>query len=319
MNRSSLRRRARSWGRRQLYSLFSSIGTLFSHKLATLMTVLVLGIAMALPLGLFVGVENLRAVDLKQGDWGSITVFLSPEAGSDGAQALAAEAEAKGGASVRLISPQQGMEEFTLASGFGQAAEFFEENPLPWVAVLSPADRNDLEIDAWVAGWEAWLAGREGIDLVQIDHKWVQRLSGILALGNAMITVLTVLFSLAVIVVVANTIRLDVASRAEEIEVMSMVGASNDFIRQPFLYSGFWYGLLGALLALGLLGAALLYLQGPLERLLAAYGNQYSLQGLGARRVTSVLLLGGLLGLSGAWLAVQRHLRLLAHGHGIGR
>lgn len=319
MSRSSLSRRARSWGRRQLYSLFSSIGTLVSHKLATLMTVLVLGIAMALPLGLFVAVENLRAVDLRQGDWGSITVFLTAEAGEAGGEALAAAAASKGGASLRLISPEEGMEEFTLASGFGQAAEFFAENPLPWVAVLSPAAGGDLQIDAWVSDWEAWLAGREGIDLVQIDHKWVQRLAGFLALGNAMITVLTVLFSLAVVVVVANTIRLDVANRAEEIEVMSMVGASNDFIRQPFLYSGFWYGLLGAVLALVLLSAAMIYLQGPLERLLEAYGNQYSLQGLGMRRGGVVLLLGALLGFAGAWLAVQRHLRLLAHGRRIGR
>lgn len=315
MTRPTLRRKARAWGRRQLYSLFSSIGTLLGHKLSTLMTVLVLGIAMALPLGLYVAVQNLRVVDLKQGDWGSITVFVTLEAGESGADSLRQQAESRGGAAVRLISPQQGMIEFSASSGFSEAAALFDENPLPWVVVLSPADQDSLEIDRWVADWESWLAGREGIDFVQIDHKWVQRLSGLLALGNAMITVLAVLFSLAVIVVVSNTIRLDVAARAEEIEVMSMVGASNDFIRQPFLYSGFWYGILGAVLALLLMNGALLYLQGPLERLLDAYGNQYSLQGLGARLALVVVLLGGLLGFSGAWVAVQRHLRLLAHGN----
>lgn len=314
-----MRRRARSWGRRQLYSLFSSIGTLLSHKLATLMTVLVLGIAMALPLGLFVAVDNLRAIDLDDNQWGSITVFLKGDAGQAGADALAAGVESRGGATVRLISPDEGMSEFADTSGFSQAGEFFEENPLPWVAVLSPGPDQGREIDDWVSGWEGWLNSRDDIDLVQIDHKWVQRLAGFLALGDALITVLTVLFSLAVVVVVANTIRLDVASRSEEIEVMSMVGASDDFIRQPFLYSGFWYGLFGALLALGLLYASLMYLQPPLERLLDAYGNRYSLGGLGLRRGTIVLALGGLLGFSGAWLAVQRHLRLLAHGLGIGR
>lgn len=315
MNRPSFKRRARSWGRRQLYSLFSSIGTLFSHKLATLMTVLVLGIAMALPLGLFVAVDNLGAVDFRQSEWGSITVFLTPEAGDEGARALADAVAARGGAEVRLVSPQEGLQEFTATSGFSQATEFFDENPLPWVAVLSQPAGQAAELDAWVADWQGWLESRDGIDLVQIDHKWMQRLAGLLALGNAMLTVLTVMFSLAVIVVVANTIRLDVASRAEEIEVMSMVGANNSFIRQPFLYSGFWYGLMGAALALLLLVAALFYLQGPLERLLDAYGNQYSLQGLGLRRGAIVLGLGGLLGFAGAWISVQRHLRLLAHGH----
>lgn len=319
MSRTTLRRRARSWGRRQLYSLFSSIGTLLGHKLSTLMTVLVLGIAMALPLGLFVAVDNLRGIDFDQDQWGSITVFLRSGAGPEGAEALELAAETRGGVSVRLVSPEEGMTEFAETSGFSQAGEFFEENPLPWVAVLSPAADVSREIDEWVADWEDWLEGREDIDLVQIDHKWVQRLAGFLALGDALITVLTVLFSLAVVVVVANTIRLDVANRAEEIEVMSMVGASDDFIRQPFLYSGFWYGLLGALLALLFLYGALFYLQGPLERLLDAYGNRYMLAGPGVQRGALVLVLGGFLGLAGAWLAVQRHLRRLAHGQGIGR
>jgi len=319
VSRRNFKRRVRSWGRRQLYSLFSSIGTLLSHRLATLMTVLVLGIAMALPLGLYVVVENLGAVDLKQGEWGSITVFFRADAGEKSATALLRAVESEGGASVRLISPQEGMEEFSETSGFSQASDLFEENPLPWVAVLSPEGNDALQVDRWVLGWQSWLEGREGIDFVEIDHKWMQRLAGLLALGKAMITVLTVLFSLAVIVVVANTIRLDVANRAEEIEVMSMVGANNGFIRQPFLYSGFWYGLLGAVLALVLLYSSIWYLQGPLERLLDAYGNQYSLRNLDALRNLMILLLGGLLGLSGAWISVHRHLKLLTHGHGVGR
>ncbi len=317
MSRSSLKRRLRSWGRRQLYSLFSSIGTLLGNKLASLMTVLVLGIAMALPLGLYIAVENLRAIDLNESDWASVTVFLGADRDAAGALAFKAAVEGEGGAAVELISPDEGMKEFTASSGFSQAAGLFDENPLPWVAVLSPAGEEVPQVDAWVVHWQAWLEAREEVELVQIDHKWVQRLAGFLALGEATIAVLTVLFSLAVIVVVANTIRLDVASRAEEIEIMSMVGATNSFIRQPFLYSGFWYGVLGALLALILLLGALAYLQGPLERLLDAYGNQFRLQPVGARRSVVVLLIGGLLGLSGAWLSVQRHLRRLAHGRGI--
>lgn len=319
MSRISLKRRLRSWGRRQLYSLFSSMGTLLSHKLSTAMTVLVLGIAMALPLGLYVLVLNLEAVDINQGEWGSITVFFEEESGEAAASALADDVKSEGGAAVRLISPAEGMAEFSASSGFSQAATLFDENPLPWVAILSPQKNETLEIDQWVGIWQDWLAGREGIASVEIDHKWVQRLAGLLALGDALITVLTVLFSLAVIVVVANTIRLDVANRAEEIEVMSLVGANNSFIRQPFLYSGFWYGLLGAFLSLLLLFGAIWYLQPALERLLDAYGNQYTLRSLGARGNLVVLLLGSLLGLTGAWLSVHRHLRLLAAGHGVGR
>jgi cell division transport system permease protein len=126
-----------------------------------------------------------------------------------------------------------------------------------------------------------------------------------------------VLFSLAVIVVVANTIRLDVASRSHEIEVLHLVGAGRGFIRQPFLYLGFWYGLLGALLALLLLGACMMYLAAPMARLLDAYGNQFDPSGLSPMAIPLVLACGALLGLLGAWLAVTRYLhrfRLPEHG-----
>jgi cell division transport system permease protein len=309
MSQTTIKRRLRSWGRRQLYSLFSSIGTLISHKLATLMTLLVLGIAMALPLGLFVAVNNLNSIDLKQSEWGSVTVFFESSVTEEQAQELVLAAE-ENNAVVRLVSPQEGMAEFSASSGFSSAADLFEKNPLPWVAVLTPAAEDERPLDEWVSEWQSWLELRDG---------WMQRLAGLLALGRALMTVLTVLFSLAVVVVVANTIRLDVANRADEIEVMSMVGANNGFIRQPFLYSGFWYGMLGALLALILLYSALIYLQTPLENLLDAYGNQYSLEGLGVYRSFLVLLAGGFLGFAGAWLSVQRYLRLLARGRSIGR
>lgn len=318
MSKRPMRRRLRAWARRQLYSLFSSIGTLFSHKTATLMTLLVLGIAMALPLGLFIVVENLRSIDLKQNEWGSITVFLESGATQEDARQLGQLVEDRG-AVIRLVSPDEGLAEFSESSGFGSAAELFDENPLPWVAVLTPIMEEDQSLEIWMNDWQSWLEQRDGVDLVQVDHKWMQRLSGLLEMGRALMSVLTVLFSLAVVVVVSNTIRLDVASRAEEIEVMSMVGANNGFIRQPFLYSGFWYGMLGALLALALLSGALIYLQAPLERLLDAYGNQFALAGLGLQRGALVLLAGGFLGLMGAWVSVQRHLRLMAGGRNIGR
>jgi len=164
-------------------------------------------------------------------------------------------------------------------------------------------------MEAALSSLSGWLAGQEAVDSVQADFKWLQRLAGLLALGDAFVTVLAMLFSLAVVVVVANTIRLDVANRAHEIEVLHLVGASNGFVRQPFLYLGFWYGLLGALLALILLSLCMVYLAHPLERLLAAYGNAFEASGLGLRGGLMVLLSGGLLGLLGAGVSVQRYLR----------
>jgi cell division transport system permease protein len=306
---SAARRRLRSWGRRQLYSCFSSLGALVSHRLGTLMTSLVLGIAMLLPLGLYVTVENLRALDLQHEDWGTITVFLQASAGEPQALELAARIRQEHGAAVDLVTPDQGLQEFQQASGFGQAMDLFEENPLPWVLLVTPLQSEAQDVEASVSALSGWLAGQEAVDSVQADFKWLQRLAGLLALGDAFVTVLAALFALAVVVVVANTIRLDVANRAHEIEVLHLVGASNGFVRQPFLYLGLWYGLLGALLALILLSLCMAYLAQPLERLLEAYGNAFEVSGLAGGGGLLVLLGGGLLGLLGAWVSVQRYLR----------
>jgi cell division transport system permease protein len=273
------------------------------------MTVFVLGIAMALPLGLYVTVKNLRALDLQQDQWGTITVFLRGDAGEDQAMSLAGMINQGLNASAEAISPDQGMEQFREASGFGQALDMFEDNPLPWVLLVMPKPAEGEELGEAVAVLDVWLQKRPEVDLVQVDFKWLQRLAGLLELGDALVSVLTIMFSVAVVVVVANTIRLDVANRADEIQVLSLVGAGNNFIRQPFLYTGFWYGSLGAVLALLLFNLCLYYLRQPLERLLDAYGNSFTVQNLGGTGIILVVAAGGLLGFFGAWVSVQRHLR----------
>ena len=318
MNLRLARRKLRAWGRRQLYSLFSSLGTLLGHRLGTLMTVMVLGIAMLLPMGLYLSVNNLRSLDLTQDQWGAITVFMQPGIDEPQVLDLSAALQTRFAATTQTVSPTEGMQEFREASGFGQALNVFEESPLPWVLLVSPAAGSQDEVDTAALELAAWLEGQEQVDFVQVDYKWLQRLSGILALGNAIVTVLGLLFSLAVVVVVSNTIRLDVANRAEEIQVLSLVGAGNNFIRQPFLYAGFWYGLLGALLALILLQLSMFYLQQPLERLVDAYGNRFTVRGLGLVEILGLVLAGGLLGFFGAWISVQRYLRQLRLGGRLG-
>ncbi len=309
MSLRSVRRTIRAWGRQQLYSFFSSLGTLVSHRLASLVTALVLGIAMMLPLGLFVTVANLHAVDLQQEDWGTLTVFLEPGVGDEQALELARRIEQEQGAVVIAVSPDQGLQEFQQASGFGQALELFEENPLPWVLQVRQPGDDATSLEDRISALSAWIGERQGVAAIEVDFKWLQRLSSLLALGDAFVKLLSVLFSLAVIVVVANTIRLDVANRASEIEVLHLVGASGGFIRQPFMYLGFWYGLLGAMLALVLMSLCLAYLEYPLARLTDAYGNAFELRGLDLRGGLLVLAAGSLLGLLGAWMSVQRYLR----------
>jgi cell division transport system permease protein len=313
----SVRQRFRAVLRRHSYSFFSSLGALLSHRVGTLMTLLVLGIALLLPLGLHLTLVNLDRLDLREEQWGALTVFLADGVGEGPARGLAEELEAlETVAAVELVSPDQGLEEFRAASGFG-SLDLLESNPLPWVLSVSPAVGEGLE--ERVEALSDALQGRDIVAQVDYDRKWLERLGRLLDLGRAAVAVLALLFSVAVVVVVSNTIRLDVAARADEIEILALVGAWPSFIRQPFLYSGFWYGLLGGVMAMILVNLGLEYLDRPLARFLASYGQTAPLVGLGLWETLGLLLVGGALGFAGAWIAVRRHLRQLRVGGRLGR
>jgi cell division transport system permease protein len=319
---ADVRRRLRSWSRRHSYSFFSSLGALLKHKIGTLMTVLVLGIAILLPLGLYISLNNLDRLDLHQEDWGAITVFVNPGTPESTINQLSENLRVREDVNaVEQVSPEQGMAEFRENSGFGQSLEMLEDNPLPWVLMVSPVvdGSEGVSLESHLEGLMSFLQGSKAVQSVQYDHKWLQRLGRMLELGRSAVSVLVVLFGLAVVVVVANTIRLDVAARSEEIEILALVGAGKSFIRQPFLYSGFWYGLMGGALAAVLMWICLFYLDAPLARLLDAYGHGIHLQGLGGRGMLMLLAFSGLLGMAGAWISVQRYLKMLVVGGTLGR
>lgn len=317
---SQIRRKNRAWLRRHSYSFFSSLGVLLKHKIGTLMTVLVLGIAMFLPLGLYMTLTNLEGMNLRQDEWSAITVFFKSGTTQKEVNRVAAELDGRlNTEAVVIISPAEGMAEFRDASGFGESLDMLEENPLPWVMQVSPQRGPTEEVEANVGELVGYLQSVDSIEVTQFDYKWLQRLGRMMELGQAAVTVLMILFGLAVVVVVANTIRLDVASHAEEIEILALVGAGNAFVRQPFLYTGLWYGLMGGLLAVLLLSLTMLYLAGPLGLLLETYGTVFSLRGLGVNNSLWVLLGGCFLGWLGAWVSVQRYLRQLKVGGRLGR
>ena len=317
---SQLRRKNRAWLRRHSYSFFSSLGVLLHHRIGTLMTVLVLGIAMFLPLGLYVTLTNLEGMNLRQDEWSAVTVFFKPGTTGDEVKRVADELESRlQPESVVIISPLQGMADFREASGFGESLDMLEENPLPWVMQVSPQPGSTEQIEERVKSLTGFLQTLDSVEVSQFDYKWLQRLGRMMELGEAAVLVLMLLFGLAIIVVVANTIRLDVASHAEEIEILALVGAGNAFVRQPFLYTGLWYGLMGGLTAVILLALAILYLGRPLGLLLETYGTVFSLQGLGGYKTLWVLMGGGFLGWLGAWISVQRYLKRLKVGGRLGR
>ena len=271
------------------------------------MTVAVIAIALALPAGLYLLTRNLNALSKSWDQTTAISLFLTMDTDVGQARALAARLEARPGlGQISLISPDEALGELGNHDGFGAAIAQLEENPLPVVLELRPPP------NAWAPESVERLAGEIAalpqVDFARLDTQWVRRFQAIVGLAQRGVMLLGGTLALAVLLVVGNTIRLEIENRHGEIEIMELVGATPTYIRRPFLYTGCWYGLLGGIGAWVLITFALILIQQPVSRLAALYHTQFPLSGLGLD--TSLAMLGGglCLGLLGSWVSVGRHL-----------
>jgi cell division transport system permease protein len=302
------RGRVNAYFTHHLWVLVSSLGVLWRTPFATFMTAAVIGIALALPAGLHVLLANVQQLSTGWEGTAQMSLFLKQGVPEARIQALADKLRGWDGvAEVRYISREQALAEFRELSGFGGALDSLDDNPLPAVLVLRPtsaaAEPAQMEL----------LLGRvkelDAVDLAQLDMEWVRRLAGIIEVGKRGVLLLASLLAMAILLVVGNTIRLTILNRREEIVVTKLIGATNAFIRRPFLYTGLWYGLMGAVLAWVLVATLLGLLSDPVSRLSFLYNSRFSLGGLDLETVGILLGSGIVLGLAGSWLAVGRHLQ----------
>lgn len=295
------------WLMRHLQSLLFAAGRLARAPLATAFTVLVIAIALTLPTALGLAIVSVRAAT---GDFANaidVSVYFRKDVPIEKARQLATSLRQRSGiASVELIGADDALAAFREQSGFGAALDVIGTNPLPHALNIRPtadattADRMEA-LRSYLTAWPE-------VELVQVDSEWVRRLNAILDLLRGIVTGAAVLLGVGVLAIIGNTVRLEIHNRRAEIEVTKLVGGSNAFVRRPFLYTGLFYGLAGAVLAalLVLLGLALL--NGPVVRLAESYGSSFRLLTPSLRDTALLLLAGGLLGLVGAWLAAARHL-----------
>lgn len=316
-SRPSLSVRLHAWHEQHLYGLFSSLGRMSARPWATLFTVLLLGLAIALPLLLYVVLENARNLSGGMREAREIVVFLKPAVAAPGSEALAKELRARPDiAEVTIRTPEQGLDEFRQLSGFSDALAVLQENPLPSVLVVTPklaaANNTPQAVGNKAADLEIVdsIKADARVDLVQYDAQWRQRLSALLDFGQRAMWALAIVLGLATLLVIVETVRGDIRNHAEEIAVMQLIGADNSFVRRPFLYSGAWYGLLGGLIAVAIVGATELALAAPVARLLASYDNRYAISGLALTAMLLTIAASAALGWIGAWLASSRQLRL---------
>ncbi len=285
----------------------NSLGRLYRAPLASLMTAAVIGIALALPAGLYLLTSNLQRLSTQWDGGASLSLFLHFDVTISQAEVLAEKLRSWTEIEeLQLITPREALSEFRELSGFGSTLDALDENPLPAVLAVKPAP-SAADADS-AADLLKRLQELPEVELAQLDLQWVKRFNAIVDIVRRSIWVMATLLGLAVLLTTGNTIRLEIQNRREEIEITKLIGGTGSFIRRPFLYSGLWYGLSGALLAAALVELAFLQLNGPVRQLAGLYQSGFSLRTLSPTESLSLLLAGVLLGLLGAWLAVGRHL-----------
>jgi cell division transport system permease protein len=296
-----------SYGVRHAQAFLGALGRLARSPLASILTLLVVAVALALPMSLKVLVTNARVAtgDLK--DAIDLSVYLKTDVPLAKAQQLAANGRQRPDvADVTLIPADQALEEFRAYSGFGAALEVLQQNPLPHVLHVHPTA--DASSPASVENLKRYFIAWPEVELVQVDTEWVMRFNAILDVLRHVLSIAAVLLGVGVVAVVGNTIRLEILNRRAEIEVTKLVGGSNRFVRRPFLYTGLLYGLGGALLAWGIISLTVALLSRPVETLAQLYGSRFVLEGLNTDDTMLLLGLGAVLGLVGAWISATRHL-----------
>ena len=301
------RNRVAVWREHHAWCLRASMQRLAARPLGTFLTVLVMGFALALPLAFWLVLGNAQQLAGTLGRTQAINVFMQAGAKPDAAKALAGKLHDRDDVDqVTVKTPDEGMHELSSMQGFAKALETLDYNPLPYVLVVRPREHASADaVEALVKG----LRALPDVDQVQDDGAWRQRLDALVGVGRRVVIALALLLALAAVLVVGNSVRLDIQSRADELGVLRLVGASAAFVRRPYLYAGFWYGLASGVVASLLVLLMEGVLAGPVDNLIASYGGRLHVEGLAGWQLALAPLLAAVLGWLGARLVSARRLR----------
>ena len=292
-----------AWLRQHREALARAMGKLLAQRSASLLNALVIGVALSLPAGGYALLANLQQVAQRFTLEPQLSVFLKPEA---------KRAELEGRlrtdvrvAQLRFVSRDDALRELRQSEGLAEVVAALERNPLPDAFVLRARDGSAAALEALAADVRAM----SGIAQVQVDSAWAQRLGALARIGRLALAVLALLLATGLVAVTFNTIRLQILTQREEIEVSQLLGATDAFIRRPFFYLGLLQGLAGGALGLAILWAGIALLNQGVRDLAQAYGSSFQLSYLSGPEAIAVLGLSAFLGWAGALLSVSKYLR----------
>ena len=302
-------RRFTIWWNQQKQAIDFSLKRLWFNPISAWITLIAIALALSLPTSMHVLVKNLQSLTHNNQSVPTISLFLKPKVTEQQANDLAELVKSQPEVlTTTVVTRDQALQDFKKISGLADTLKTLGDNPLPNIVIITPK-LNDLgETDADLDGFSKRLKTYKEVEDVQIDVEWIQRLRAILQIAERIVAVVAALLGVTVLLVVGNTIRLDIENRKDEIRVTRLIGATNNYIRRPFLYGGLWLGLFGGVLSLLVVNIALLFLVEPVNKLSMLYGNTFSIGGIDLTTTLEVLVISSLLGLIGAWLAVNRYL-----------
>ncbi|MCQ8850647.1 cell division protein FtsX [Alteromonas sp. 76-1] len=286
----------------------SSLGELWRQPAASLMTIGVLGLSITLPSTLYIMVKNTEKITAGWEQASEISLFLKPDISAASSQQLVARLNTwEEIDSVVFIPADDALKEFQHLSGLGDAIAYLQSNPLPDVVLVTPIDKHATPNAAKTLLDK--LKQQREVDIGKLDIEWLERLYAVIAIASDLVTFIGILLFFAVVLIIGNTIRLNILNKHDEIVVMKLVGATDAFIHRPFLYTGFWYGLLGGLMAWFAVIIILWWMDSSIETFAAMYQKDFNITGLTGTALLTMLGLSITLGLLGSLISVQRHVR----------
>ncbi len=290
------------------HAFFSSLGRLVATPFSSIMTIAVLALSISLASGFYIMVINVQQLTANLESSNQISLFLKDSAGNADAADLADKIRQNPGVqNVNIISREQALAEFKTYSGFGAAIDALEKNPLPIVLQVLP--KNTLQDKQALENLFRDFESLNDVDYAQFDMEWVERLQSIVEVARYGMALFSLMIGLGVLFIIGNTIRLELQNRKDEVMIAKLVGATNAFIRRPFLYTGFWIGFISGVSAWFIVAILMLILRQPVEKLSGLYEGDLHLIFLSFTETLALLGISSLLGVLSSWaiLLVQLH------------
>ncbi|WP_314816240.1 permease-like cell division protein FtsX [Aggregatibacter segnis] len=298
------------FGVQSVYVLRAVLADLLKRKFATLLTVLVIAVSLTIPTVSYLLWKNIHHATTQFYPESELTVYLHKSLSEEDANLVVEKIRQQEGVeSLNYISRQESLNEFRHWSGFSEELDVLDDNPLPAVVMIKPSKafnesqkRNELREN---------LDKIKGVQEVRLDNDWLEKLTALTWLVAHVAIFCTVLMAVAVFLVIGNSIRADVYSNQANIEVMKLLGATDQFILRPFLYTGMIYAAFGGFFACVFSSLTIGYFTGAVKYVTDIFAVNFNLNGLGLVEFLFLLVVCIIMGYIGAWLSATRYIRLL--------